>query len=143
MEVPVALTGSDASTIALLFDVLSASTNESAWIIWDSTVVPCPRELLDKAKDQCLSYRAVVYAAECQILTLRRIVDRANADYAWTVDADLVTAKDVLQLPESTHQTADVLLGVGYSRFSRKALESIARDFGSGLDFSSLAVVTI
>jgi len=138
----IAITGSDIQTVILMYDVLAARGLEP-WVIWNCTENPvAPQKLRDAiAKEKLLTYRAVVYAAECQILTLRRIMDYTNADHVWTLDADLVMVKDVP--PFDNPSDNDVLLGLGFSRFSRKALEHIARDFGSGLDYSDLSVSTI
>ena len=138
---PIAITGSSAETIELMHDFLSA-LGYRPWIVWNSTYDLPSSSLAAKAQKRLLTYTARAYAAECQILMLRRVVDTMNANHAWTLDADLVQAKDI---PASFDMTddADVLLGIGYSRFSRKALEYISRDFGTGLDYNSLEVRTV
>jgi hypothetical protein len=120
-----------------MYDVLSA-LEYRPWIVWNSTYEPAPSSLASKAQKRLLTYTARAYAAECQILMLRRVLDTMNANHAWTLDADLVRAKDIPNF-DMTDGT-DVLLGLGYSRFSRRALEHISRDFGNGLDYSSLVV---
>ena len=135
---PIAVTGSSADAIELMYDVLSAR-GYRPWIVWNSTYEHPPLSTAAKAQARLLTYTARAYAAECQILMLRRVVDSMNADHAWTLDADLVRAKDIPAKFDMTDE-ADVLLGLGYSRFSRKALEYISRDFGTGLDYNSLEV---
>jgi len=141
MGLPIAITGSSVDAIELMYDVLSAR-GYRPWIVWNSTYEHPPLSMATKAHARLLTYTARAYAAECQILMLRRVVDSMNADHAWTLDADLVTAKDI-PAPFDMTDDADVLLGLGYSRFSRKALECISRDFGTGLDYSSLEVRTV
>ena len=141
---PVAITGSDPRVIELLCEVYAAREGTTPWVIWDATGEEPSTALVAAASDKLLTYKAIAYVAECQILTLRRVMDRTNTDHAWTVDADLVTAKDLpWQLFEDAAPEDDVILGLGYSRFSRKALECISRDFGNGLEYSGLSVRTV
>lgn len=138
---PVALTGTHAANILLIGSVLSARQH-APWIVWDATAAPPPEQLHRESRGQLITFQACVYAAECQLLTTRRILDRVNADHLWIVECDELKAKDLpMEFPEI--QDADVILGPGYSRFSRKALEHISRDFGMGLDYSGLVVHTI
>jgi hypothetical protein len=137
---PIALTGSSADTLEVMHSVLQ-NKGESPWIVWDTTLtdtIPCTGK-------HVVTYKACLYAAECMILSTHRILERENADHVWIFDTDVCRAKD---LDEFLRQRAvdrpndDVVLGVGFSRFSRKALEHIARDFGTGLDFETGLVVT-
>ncbi len=141
---PVALTGSDSLKIAILYKILRAQGVDT-WIVWDATIHSPPEDLSALAGDKLLTFRACAYAAECQILAHRRILDRANTDSVWTLDTDMVCAKDVPAFLEATENTSsdDIILGMGFSRFSRKSVEHISRDFGSGLDYSGLTVSTI
>jgi hypothetical protein len=136
----VALTGTNAGHILLLGSVLSAR-HHTPWIVWDATCVPPPDVLHRESRGQLLTFQACVYAAECQLLTTRRILDRTNSDHIWIVECDDLKAKDLPM--EFPLVDADVVLGPGYSRFSRKALEHISRDFGMGLDYSGLVVHTL
>ena len=138
----VTVTGSDAVTIALLFDLLAAGGTRP-WIVWDATTDAVPDDLQRRAGARVLTYKARAYAAECQILVLHRVVDHANTDYVWSIDADILLVKDLKNIVLDDPRTEDVLLGDGYSRFSRKALECVSRDFGTGLDYSQLAVSTL
>jgi hypothetical protein len=139
---PVAITGSDPQSVGVLFEY-AARAGLHPWIIWNATADPAPDALAAKGRDRLLEYRAIAYVAECHILTLRKIMDRTNADYAWTVDADMVACKDLPGFDDDLVKDDDVLLGLGFSRFSRRALECIARDFGTGLDYSELKVSTL
>jgi len=135
----IALTGSDPETLSLMRSVMRKKGYETPWIVWDSTVENPP--LFDKL----ITYKACVYAAECMILATHRILDRENMEYIWIVDTDELTVKDLDGFLKHTTEsrTDDVVLGIGFSRFSRKALENISRDFGTGLDYTGLAVVTL
>ncbi len=136
---PIALTGSDAKTISILKSLLAKKGVDTPWVVWDSTV-HSPPEL-----EKLITYKACVYAAECMILSTHRILDRENSDYIWIVDTDEFKAKDIdtFVTQFSEPRIDDVVLGPGYSRFSRKALERISRDFGSGVDYTGLAVCTL
>lgn len=135
----IALTGSVPETLSLMRSVMSKKGYETPWIVWDSTVENPP------PIDKLITYKACAYAAECMILATNRILERENTDYVWIIDTDEFMVKDLdVFLKHTTEsRTDDVVLGVGFSRFSRKALENISRDFGMGLDYTGLAVVTL
>lgn len=137
---PVALIGSDPQTISVIKSLLQKKNLENPWIVWDSTVDQPPPEF-----EKLITYKACAYAAECMILSTHRIMDRENSDYVWIVDTDEFTAKDIDEFLKHIAESRldDVILGQGFSRFSRKALEHINRDFGSGLDYDGLAVCTL
>lgn len=139
--IPVTLTGTNAHAIALLGSVLTAK-GYSPWIVWDATLEMPPQDLINASRGQLLTFQACVYAEECQILTTRKILDRTNEDYVWIVDADQLTVKDLPETFASDKLEDVILCPEGYSRFSRKALECISRDFGVGLDYSNLTVST-
>lgn len=135
----IALTGSDPETLTLMRSVMRKKGCETPWIVWDSTVDNPP------PFDKLITYKACVYAAECMILATHRILDRENMEYIWIIDTDEFTVKDLDVFLKHTAESRmdDVVLGIGFSRFSRKALERISRDFGTGLDYTGLAVVTL
>lgn len=139
MNNPVALIGSDAQTISVLKSLLQKKNVETPWVVWD-IAASTPPEF-----EKLITYKACAYAAECMILSTHRILDRENSDYVWIVDTDEFTAKDIDQFLKHITESRidDVILGQGFSRFSRKALECINRDFGSGLDYAGLAVCTL
>jgi hypothetical protein len=138
---PVALTGMNAGNILLLGGVLSGR-GHAPWIVWDATETPPPDQLHRESRGKLITFQACVYAAECQLLTTRRILDFENADHIWIVECDDLKVKDLpMEFPDI--KDADVILGCGFSRFSRKALEHISRDFGMGLDYSGLVVHTL
>lgn len=138
-DLVVAITGTDPDTCCLLFDVLKRGMQHQPWIVWDATVEPAPPSIGARAT---VTYRAHAYAAECQILSTLRIMDNANVDRVWIVDADVVTAATLLGGLPACDPEADVVLGGagGVSRFSRKAVQRIARDFGTGVDYTGLGV---
>ena len=141
---PLAITGVAADTLALFNDLLRAKGYEP-WVVWDSTIDPPPPTLEAATQGQVITFKACAYAAECMILSTRKILDRTNSDCIWIVEVDDILAKEVpcFKTLDEQNPDEDVLLGVGYSRFSRKSLERISNDFGSGLDYASLSVRTL
>lgn len=107
------------------------------WIVWDNTTDPVPDAFL--ATPNIVTVRARAYQSECIILSTKRILDRCNEDALWIVDADVV---DVVPdaIIDDPDTMSDVIVGPGYARYSRKALERISRDFGQGVDFCGLSV---
>lgn len=137
---PIAVAGTNAKGIALLGSILTGKGYEP-WILWNATSEQLPGQLAMASRNKVVTFKACVYVAECQILATHRILDRTNRDYVWIVDSDVAVAKDLPDFLQS--RSEDVLLGTGVSRFSRKALECIAMDFGMGLDYSGLNVAAV
>jgi hypothetical protein len=140
----VAITGSSAETLKVLYEILKKKEEFRVYVLWDATFEQhTANPLTGIPPEDVVNYTAKTYVAECQILSTRRIMDRTMDDTVWIVDADVVTAATMPHdLPHDRPEDI-LLLGEGVSRFSRKALDQIASDFGSGLDYTGLSVATI
>lgn len=134
-----ALSGSDADTL-LVFRKWMVRQGKEPWVIWEASHIDTPPALYECAH-KLITFKAHAYVAECLILSTQRCVSYENADHVWIVDTDQCTVKtcpDFAAL-DASHDEDVVLDSRGCSRFSRKALQTISRDFGSGLDYSSLS----
>ena len=137
----VALAGSSPEKLKILYEILKKKEEFRVYVLWDATFTANP--LTGIPAEDVITYIAKTYIAECQILSSRRIMDRTMDDTVWIVDADVVTAATMpATLPHDRPEDV-LLLGEGVSRFTRKALDQIASDFGQGLDYTSLSVGTI
>lgn len=139
---PVAITGSDEKLMGLFIDLLH-SREVTPWLLWDATNAPVPYTLTETGNDRIVTFTARMYVAECKILATRRILDRTNRDHVWILETDDFVAADIPTIVAADAEDGDVLLGRGCARFSRKALEHMAKDFGFGVDYSELLVKNI
>lgn len=135
----IAVSGSDPQTLLIFRSWLSKTTGKEPWVLWDASVEQPPAALVRDCAHKLITFKAYAYAAECLILSTQRIVGYENVEHVWIVDTDELTIKQCPNFAALQTRTEDVVLGDGYSRFSRKALQTISRDFGSGLDYSSLS----
>jgi hypothetical protein len=132
----VVLAGTDVRLMRLLHAIF-VTKKADTWILWNATEGPPP-----PAFPQCITFKAVLYVDECELLATKRVLDRRNADHLWVVWSDRFTAVTADIMNDSYEE--DVVLGDACARLSRKALESISLNFGSdAVDFSSLNVLRI
>lgn len=131
---PVVVCGYDPLKVALMYDVLKRKGSD-AWIAWDATLTPPPPEIEGRRH---VVYSAKAFVAECKILSTFRVMDRTETDAVWIVESDDVPIKDLPELLDP--DSHDVVLGPGYSKFSRKAVERVSAHFGDGVDWDGLRV---